>query len=332
LETKERSFRVKLVTKLCIAASISCLSVAGAARAQSYPTRPITIVVGYAAGGTHDIVARTVSASMAKTLGTTFVVENRPGAGGTVGATSVVRSEPNGYTIGVVGTLGVVLGPRLIRKQPFTTKDFVAIGSATDSTMTIEVQASSKWKTFKEFIDFAKANPEQVRIGHAGVGSTNHIAILEMQERLGVKFTSVPYRGSGPAIADLLGGNIDAVVDQIPSSIGQLKAGAFRPLAVTTLKRSDDLPDVPTIDELGVKGFEVPTTSGLIAPANTPPAIINALSGALNKALDDPEVQKQFRTIGADVRKTTPEQFSELIRKEDARAEDLIKKGLFVIE
>lgn len=148
----------------------------------------------------------------------------------------------------------------------------------------------SRFKTFAEFTAYAKPNPEALRIGHAGNGTTNHIAILQMQQMLGTKFSAVPYKGLSPAIADLLDGNIDAVVDQFPSSIGQLRSGALKPLAVTSLKRAAELPDAPTLDGLGLKGFEIVTGLSLTAPARTPPATVNILGDALQKVLDDSEV------------------------------------------
>jgi tripartite-type tricarboxylate transporter receptor subunit TctC len=194
------------------------------------------------------------------------------------------------------------------------------------------VLPSSRYKTFADLVAYAKANPEAVRIGHAGNGTTNHLAILKMEHMLGVKLTAVPYRGSTPAISDLLGGNIDAVVDQLPSSLGQLRSGALRPLAVTSLKRARDLPEVQTLDELGLKGFEVVTGSGMLAPAKTPPAVVKVLGDALQKVLADPEVEARLKGLGVEMRRMTPDQYDALLLKEDAAAAQMIKDGLLTAQ
>ena len=313
-----------------VALGLSLLSLAGTGttQAQDFPTKPITILVGYAAGGNIDVTARTIGQAMSTVLGQPFVIDNRPGAAGLIAQTAVAKAKPDGYTLVLAGTTGFVLAPRLVGTPPYTVDDFAGIGSVSETPLVLEVPANSRFKSFAEFASYAKANPEAVRIGHAGNGTTNHIAILRMQQMLGAKFTAVPYKGSSPAIADLLGNNIDAVVDQIPSSIGQLRAGAFKPLAVTSQKRAADLPDTPTLDELGLKGFEVVTGSGLLAPAKTPPATVKILGDALQKVLDDPEVQAKLRGLGTEGRKMTPDQYDALLKKEDAGAAQMIKDGL----
>ncbi len=230
-----------------VALGLSLLSLAGtsATQAQDFPNKPITILVGYAAGGNIDVTARTIGQAMSTVLGQPFVIDNRPGAAGLIAQTAVAKAKPDGYTLVLAGTTGFVLAPRLVGTPPYTVEDFAGIGSVSETPLVLEVPANSRFKNFAEFASYAKANPEAVRIGHAGNGTTNHIAILRMQQMLGAKFTAVPYKGSSPAIADLLGNNIDAVVDQIPSSIGQLHAGAFKPLAVTSQKRAADLPQSP---------------------------------------------------------------------------------------
>lgn len=316
--------------------SFAGVSLVGTASAQAqtpdFPSKPITILVGYAAGGNIDVTARTVGQAMSKVLGQPVVIDNRPGAAGLIAQTAVAKARPDGYTLVLAGTTGFVLAPRLVPTPPYTVEEFAGIGSTSETPLVLEVPANSRFKTFAEFAAHAKANPEAVRIGHAGNGTTNHVAILRMQQMLGTKFTAVPYKGSSPAITDLLGGNIDAVVDQIPSSIGQLRSGAFKPLAVTSLKRATDLPDTPTLDELGLKGFEVVTGSGLLAPAKTPPATVKVLGDALQKVLDDPEVQAKLRGLGTEGRKMTPDQYDALLKKEDAAAAQMIKDGLLKAE
>lgn len=301
-------------------------------RAQEFPVRPITMIVGFAPGGNIDVTARAVATAMSKSLGQPIVVENRPGAGGVIAHTAVANAEPNGYTIALVATSGFVLAPRLIAKRPYKPEQFSPIGGASLVPLVLEVGKASKFKNFSEFSAFAKGNPEQIKIGHAGNGTSNHLAILQLQEALGVTFTIVPYKGSAPALTDLLGGNIDAVVDQIPSSISHLNGGTLRALAVTTAKRTPDLPDVATLDELGLKGFEIATESGVVAPAKTPEKVVARLSEALDKALQDPDLLKQFKTLGAQTRPMSPSQHQAAISAEDARSENMIKRGLFTVE
>ena len=305
---------------------------AALAQTADFPSKPITILVGYAPGGNIDVTARTVGQALSKLLGQSVVIENRPGAAGLIAQTAAAKAKPDGYTLVLAGTTGFVLAPRLVAQPPYTVDDFAGLGTVSETPLVIEVPATSRFQSFAELAAFAKANPEAVRIGHAGNGTTNHVAILRMQQMLGATFTAVPYKGSSPAIADLMGGNIDAVVDQLPSSIGQLRAGTFKPLAVTSLKRAADLPETPTLDELGLKGFEVVTGSGLLAPARTPPATVKVLGDALQKVLDDPEVQARLRGLGTEGRKMTPAQYDALLKKEDAAAAAMIKDGLLKTE
>ena len=316
---------------VCLLALFGLLSLSPAI-AQDYPSRPISLVVGFAPGGNIDVTARTVATAMAKVLGQPVVVENRPGAGGIVAHTAVANAEPNGYTIALVATSGFVLAPRLVAKHPYTLQNFSAIGGVSLVPMVLEVAKDSKFKTFQEFVSFAKANPESVKIGHAGNGTSNHLAILRLQEVLGIKFTIVPYKGSAPALTDLLGGSTDAVVDQMPSSVGHLGSGALRALAVTSLTRAPDLPNIQTLDELGLKGFEAVTESGLVVPAKTPPAVIAKLSDALSKALNDPDLIKQFKTLGAQPRRMTASEHLAALQAEDKRSEEMIKQGIFAVE
>lgn len=310
----------------------ACFAGAATAGAQDFPSKPITILVGYAPGGNIDVTARTVGQALSKVLGQPVVIENRPGAAGLIAQTAVAKARPDGYTMVLAGTTGFVLAPRLVPTPPYTVDEFAGIGSTSETPLVLEVPAASRFKTFAEFAAYAKANPEAIRIGHTGNGTTNHVAILRLQQMLGAKFTPVPYKGSAPAITDLLGNNIDAIIDQIPSSIGQLRSGAFKPLAVTSLKRALDLPETPTLDELGLKGFEVVTGSGLTVPAKTPPATVKVLGDALQKVLDDPEVQAKLRGLGTEARKMTPDQYDALLKKEDATAAQMIKDGLLKAE
>lgn len=217
---------------------------------ERYPAQPITVIVPFAAGGNLDVTTRLLTAAMSKTLGQPFVVDNRLGAGGVIGHVAGARASANGYTLTSTANGSFVVTPRLQPgKRAFDMADFKPIGAFGVTPLVLEVQASSRFKTVGEFLAYAKANPEKVSVGHAGNGTTNHVAILQLQQITGARFTVVPYKGSGPALTDLLGGTLDAVVDQLPSSLSHLRADKLRALAVTTPTRAADLPKVPTLAE-----------------------------------------------------------------------------------
>jgi tripartite-type tricarboxylate transporter receptor subunit TctC len=301
-------------------------------KAGAFPTKPITILVGDARGGTLDGAARALGPALSKVLRQPVLVENRPGAAGRVAQTAAAKAKPDGYTLVLAGTTGLVLAPRLVAKAAYTVQDFAGLGSVSETALVIEVPASSRFQSFAELAAHARAHPEAVRIGHAGNGTTSHIALLRLQQRLDARFTAVAYKGSAAAIAALLAGNIDALVDQIPNSFGQLRAGAVKALAVTSLQRAADLPETPTLNELGLKGFEVVSGAGLLAPAKTPPATVTILAAALQKVLDDPAVQAKLKSLGSEPRALTPDAYDGLLKQEDATAAQMIKDGLLKAE
>ncbi len=290
------------------------------------------MLVGDTRGGTLDEIARAVGPALSKVLGQPVVVENRPGAARVIAQTAGAKAGPDGYTLVLAGTTGLVLAPRLRAPAPYTLEDFAGLGLVSETPLVIEVPATSRFQSFAEIVAEAKARPGAVRIGHAGTGTTGHLAILRLEKRLEVSFAAVPYKGPAPAIADLPAGTFEAIVDEVPSSIGQLRAGAFKPLAVTGLNRAATLPDTPTLNELGLKGFEIVALTGLFAPAKTPPATIGILADALPKALDDPEVQAKLKRLGCEVRATRPDAFDALLKQEGAAAAQMIEDGLLKAE
>jgi tripartite-type tricarboxylate transporter receptor subunit TctC len=299
------------------------------AQAQSkFPSKPITIIVPFAPGGNLDVITRLISPVMSRNLGQTIIIENRAGAGGLLGLQHVAKASPDGYTLAITANGSFVITPKLQAKPPITPVDFSPIGSVAVTPMVIEVNASAKIKDFKEFLNYARANPGKLSIGHSGNGTTNHAAILQLEQTASVKFNVIPYKGSGPAITDLLAGQIDAVIDQLPSSFPHINSGKFRPLALTTGERSSDLPNVPTISEFGLKGFNASTTAGLVMPARTPENIVLMLNNALNSALRDPEVKNRLKAIGSEVKPSTPAEFKAFLDQEEALTESLIKSGL----
>jgi tripartite-type tricarboxylate transporter receptor subunit TctC len=315
--------------KMIKTAAAILLSLASAlATAQQYPNKPVKIVVPFAPGGNLDVTARLVAESMAKQLGQPFIIENRAGAGGALGQEAVAKSPADGYTL-VAGTTGTtIVSPLLIPSPPYSLKDFTPVGVMAVTPLLLEVPVNSPYKDFKSYVAYVKANPGKVTIGHSGNGTTNHIAILQLQDALKANFNIVPYKGSGPALIDLMGGQIDSMMDQTSSSLPQIKGGKLKALAVGTRKRIADLPNVPTFQEEGVKGFEAATPSGLLAPAKTPPEIIRTLNTALNKALADPAIRQKLAELGSEVSPTSPEQFDKLLKDEERKLKALHASGV----
>lgn len=308
--------------------SLSLLGMASAGAQSKFPSKPITIVVPFAPGGNLDVITRLISPVMGRDLGQSIIVENKAGAGGLVGLQHVAKATPDGYTLAITANGSFAITPKLQIKPPITSADFIPVGSVAVTPMVIEVNASGKFKDFGDFLDQAKANPGKLSIGHAGNGTTNHAAILQLEQTANLKFNIIPYKGSGPAITDLLAGQIDAVIDQLPSSFPHINSGKFRPLALTTSERSSDLPKVPTISEFGLKGFNASTTAGLVMPARTPENIVLILNKALNAALSDPEVKSRLKALGSDVKPSSPAEFKAFLDQEEALTESLIKSGL----
>lgn len=308
------------------AASLALAS--GLACAQQYPTKTVRIVVPFAPGGNLDVTARLFAESLARDLGQPFIVENRAGAGGVLGSDVVATSPADGYTL-LIGTTGtIVVSPLLVPNPPYQRENFAAIGMLAVTPLLVEVPAASPFKDFSSFVANAKANPGKVSIAHSGNGTTNHIAVLQLQDALKVSFNIIAYKGSGPALVDLMGGQIDSIVDQTSSSLALVKGGKLKALAVGTKTRIADLPDVATLSEQGLKDFEAVTPSGLFAPAKTPPAIVKTLNAAVNKALADPAVRKKLADLGSEVRVTTPEQFDQFLKDEEAKLKALVKAGV----
>jgi tripartite-type tricarboxylate transporter receptor subunit TctC len=294
------------------------LAIPIAAAAQDYPVRPVTLVVPFPAGGSTTVVARIVADRMSPTLGQPIVVENRGGAGGTVGTRSVARSAPDGYTIllGYTGTLAI--GPTMYPNAGFDPrKDFAPIGRIGLAPAVLVVHPGLPVHSVGELIAYAKAHPGQVNYGSAGVGTVGHLAGAYLASSAGLSLIHVPYRGTGPALTDLLGGHIPMMFSPIPSVIGHVGTGALRALAVTSAGRSRLLPDLPTVAEAGLPGYEAALRYGFVAPAGTPPAIIARLNAELNAALASPDVQKQLANDGAEPLPGTPQEYAADIDREE---------------
>jgi len=311
----------------CVAALMSGLSgVSVHAQPQSFPNRPITLVIPFAPGGSTSIVGRVIADKMSQLLGEGIVIDNRPGAGGTVGSKMVAKSEPDGYTIllGYTGTLAI--GPSLYKNVGYDPrKDFAPIGMIGNAPSAVVVHPSFPAKSIAELIAYAKANPGKVNFGSAGVGSVNHITGEYFARSAGITLMHIPYKGTGPALTDLLGGHIPMALAPIPAVHANIAAGLLRALAVTGKTRSGLLPDVPTIAEEGLTGFEASLYYGLVAPAGTPRPIIDRLNKELRTALASDEVKKQLGLDGTEITSGSPEDYADFIDKDEKKWSELVK-------
>jgi tripartite-type tricarboxylate transporter receptor subunit TctC len=296
------------------------------AQAQSYPSRNITLVVPFPPGGSTSIVGRVVADKMSQLLGQSIVVDNRGGAGGTVGTKAVAKSEPDGYTLlaGYTGTLAI--GPSLYRNVGYDPrKDFEPVGSIGCAPSSLVVHPSFPAKTVAELIAYAKANPGKVNFGSAGVGTVGHVTGEYFAHATGIQIVHIPYKGTGPALSDLLGGHIPMSFSPIATTAGNVKAGLLRGLAVTSVHRNTLLPDVPTMIEAGVPDFDASLCYGLVAPAGTPRAVIERLNTALRDALASEEVKKQLELDGTEIMSSTPEQYADFIDKDEKKWSELVR-------
>ncbi len=285
------------------------------ARAQAYPSRPVHWIVSFPAGGPNDVVARIIGQYLSEHLGQQFVIENRPGAGGNVGMQSVLSSAPDGYTIAFVGP-NYAINTTLYDKLPFNfIRDSVPIGGTMRLANVMEVHPAVPAKTIGEFIAYAKANPGKINYGTGGVGTSPHLAGELLKIMAGIDIVHVPYRGTAPALTDLIAGQMQVVFDNIPGSIGHIRSGKVRALGVTGAKRVAALPDVPTIGET-VPGYEVSIWYGIAAPKGTPPEIVGKLNQAVNTVLADPKLQARLAELGGEPMPMAPAEFGKLVADE----------------
>jgi len=296
--------------RIVVAALLATLAFAGVAAAQNFPSRPITIIVPFSAGGPSDAMARILAERMKVTLGETLLVENVTGAGGSVGVGRAVRSPPDGYTISF-GHLGTHVANGAIYKLGYDlVTDLEPVALLPSNPMIIVSKKAVPATSLKEFLAWLKAQPSPPTAGTAGAGSGSHIAGLYFENVAGIKLQYVPYRGTGPAMNDLVAGQIDLIVDQTSNSIGQVRAGNIRAYAITDSKRVESAADIPTVDEAGLPGFHMTLWSGLWVPKDTPKDVVAKLNGAAVEALNDPAVRKQLENLGLQMPpkdKVTPE-------------------------
>jgi tripartite-type tricarboxylate transporter receptor subunit TctC len=333
LTMRDRDWRVggdELMLKLITAALIAAFALAAPASAQNYPSRPITIVVPFSAGGPTDAMARILGERMKTSLGEALLIENTTGAGGSIGVGRVAKAAPDGYTISI-GHLGTHVANGAIYKLDYDlVADLEPIALLPSNPMVIVSKNGVPAKTLKELIAWLKSQPQAAAAGTAGAGSGSHIAGLAFENSTGIKLQYVPYRGTGPALNDLVGGQIDIIVDQLSNSINQVRAGTIRAYAVTDSKRSEQAPDIPTVDEAGLPNFHMTLWSGLWAPKGTPKDIIDKLNKATNEALADPQVQKQLENLGLQMPpkdNATPQALGDWQKSEIAKWWPMIKSA-----
>ncbi|MHC8944018.1 Bug family tripartite tricarboxylate transporter substrate binding protein [Advenella incenata] len=326
MQLKHNTRRSLGIKAACAATAIAGLFAAGAAAA-AYPERPITWIVPFPPGGAMDVIARTLGESLAKDLGQPIVVENKPGAGGNIGAAQVANAKPDGYTIMIVAN-GMAVNPSLYKKLSYDPiADFEPISLLADVPNILVTQATRKdVNSVKDVIEQAKANPGKYTYASAGVGTSIHLAGALFTYLGKLDMLHVPYKGSGPAVSDLLGGQVDYMFDSITSSKPHIDAGKLKALAITTTKRSASLPDVPTIAESGLPGYELRPWFATFAPAGTPAEVIQTLQKAMLKAMETDKVKTTFKTIGAEKIGSTPEELKAYLQSETGKWKKILSE------
>jgi len=306
------------------AAAVALPALSRLASAQTYPSRPVHWIVSFAAGGPNDVVARIIGQYLSDQLGQQFVIENRPGAGGNVGMQSVLSSASDGYTIAFVGP-NYAINPTLYEKLPFDfIRDSVPVAGTMRLANVMEVHPAVPANNVAEFIAYAKTNPGKINFASGGVGTSPHLSGELLKTMTGINLVHVPYRGTAPALSDLLAGQVQVLFDNIPGSIGHIRSGKVRALGVTGSKRVAAIPEVPTIGET-VPGYDVSIWYGIAAPWGTPREIVAKLNQAVNAVLADPKLQARLAELGGEPMPTTPAQFGKLVAEETERWGKLIR-------
>lgn len=311
--------------------ALSLLFATFAAFAQSsgqFPTRPIRLIVPYAPGGNVDITARTIGPGLSEALGTSIVVDNRPGGGGNLGANLVARAAPDGHTL-LMGSSGPLSINAIVFKDiPYdSVKDFAPVSTVHVVPLVLIANQKTTINTVQDLIARVRANPGKVTMASAGAGTTNHFAIELFASMTGTRPLHVPYKGSGPALTELLGGQVETMVDQLTSSIGHIRDGRLKLLAVTGKRRSPALPNIPTLDESGLKGYEASTYIGVAAPSAIPQPVLKRLNDAVRKVMATPDVVERLRALGTEPGASSPEEFRRMIREELEKWREVARKS-----
>ena len=302
------------------------LALAFAAQAQPYPTKAIRMIVPFSPGGNVDINARAMAPGLTEALGQPVVVDNRAGAGGMIGGEMVVKAPPDGYTLAMASNSVYSIAPVVFAKPLYNPlRDFAAVSGISNVPLVLIIHPSIPAKNFREFVALVKSKPGQMNMATAGQGTSNHLIAEMLQMAAGIRMTAVPYKGSGPALLDLLGGHVDSHVDQLTASMAYIRSGKVRALAVTTDKRAPLLADVPTLAEQGLKGFDATTIVGVLAPAATPKDVIDRLHAAIVKVVAQSNVRERFAALGATTLGNTPAEFAQYIRDDYAKMQKVVK-------
>ena len=311
----------------CAAAAIGIAALAvPSAHAQSYPNKPITLIVPFPPGGPTDLVARVLAQTMSGQMGQQIIVDNRGGANGNIGSAAVAKAAPDGYTV-LYNTSSITLSPALYKSLPYDVqRDLAPVGLTATVPLALVVNPAIPANNVKEFIAYAKANPGKLSYGSAGNGNITHLGAFQFLQANGIQAVHIPYKGSAPADADLVGGQIQFMTDTINSVAGFVREKRLRLLAVTTTKRTSLFPDTPTMAESGLPGFDVSAWQGLMVPANTPEPIIKRLNAEMGKALQNPEVLKKLAAQGAIPLGSTPQEYGDYIKAELTRWSTIVKQ------
>jgi tripartite-type tricarboxylate transporter receptor subunit TctC len=313
-------------SRSALAAFVVAILLPVAAAAQDYPSRPITLIVPYSAGGGNDLMARTAAEKMSKTLGQQIVIENRGGAGGSIATRQIAKSAPDGYTLGLGGTGTLAINPTLYGNVGYDPrKDFAPIGLIATSALVVCVNPSLPVRTIPELIALAKKTPGTLTYASAGTGSGIHLGSEYFAATAGIKLTHVPYKGSSPALTDLIGGHVGIYFSSLPPAVALVKEGKVRALAVTSAKRSPIFPDLPTVAEAALPGYEAVLHYGIVAPAGTPRPIIDKLGAALRAAVTSEELRSRLADDGAEPLVSTPEEYAADIDREETKWSAIVK-------
>mgnify|MGYP006276569269 FL=1 len=313
--------------------AVLCACAGAPAAAQSdYPNKPIRLIVPFAPGGSNDIMARVIGQKIGESVTQQFVIDNRGGASGIIGTDLAAKAVPDGYTL-LMMSLTFAVNPSLFKKLPYDTeKDLAPVSLVASAPLILVVHPSLPVKTLKDFIAHAKANPGKLNFGSGGPGTTPHLAGEMLKSMAGLQMTHVPYKGGGPALADLAGGQLQLMLENIPSTLPHVKSGKLRLLALSGLKRSALLPDVPTLDEAGLKGYDIVGWNGLFVPAGTPNAIVSRLHAETVKALALPDIKERLSGMGAEGVGSAPAQFAAFVKAEIKKWAQVVRAAGLRIE
>lgn len=316
--TTSRRWMISLLSSLALVPAI--------AQTDAWPSKPLRVIVPFPAGGGTDIVARDVTQKMSVTTKWTFVIDNKPGSGGNLGIDTAAKAPADGYSLVIGQTSNLAINPSLYSKLPYDPiKDLTPIGLIGNAPLVLVVPTDSPFKTLGDVIKAAKAQPGFINYATSGNGTVAHLATELLQREAGIKLTHIPYKGATQGINDVIGGQVQLYMSSVPTLLGHIKNGKLRPLAVTAAKRTDDLPQTPTVAESGYKGFEAVTWFGLLGPAKLPASVVRTANTELNKALNSPDLRKKLEDQGLNVTSSSSEEFAKLIKADIAKWAPVVK-------